>query len=967
MRIWLLALCGLLALLAAGCGDSAPTETPEPAITTIAAPTEVSEVSTPPEPTSTPTPTPSPTLVPAPSPIPTTAPSPTPTPSGQIQSRPEDASATVTTVDGLVLTVVSVTLDASEIVLEGDPLNAPAAAGRRFTMIRLRVVNMDGAIDSEVSIASTQFGLVGSSGTVFSAADHSCGVVPDELSLSLVRGGTGEGNVCFEIPESESDLVLFFYPSDSPDGSDRRWLKVAERDAEEPARSVEATPETAPAVEPEPDPQLDQIVLHSYRLSQDVALSPAFGADTIAYTASVPYEADQITVTAVPGNGVASTFVEDDGVTVQSDNDGETPGHQVNLAPGENVIMIRAAVGQASRVYTISVERDKPIINLIAQATTVGEGAILEFTVLRTPVAADDLEVTITVSESGDFVRAGDEGFKKVSIPANAASATLTVLTDPDDDAWDLHSVVSVALEEGDHYAVGPEYLSEVDVRDDDFPELVAVLTTHPNPVVEGGTVTATLTLTTVQNQKPHSDGGSIEIYALDGKARLLQDYEGCRITYQVSPEDFRAVEVGGATRYRAAYSATFNTVEDAVDEGVEEFSVVVAETGEDMKSLLQPSRLDIFIAEDVQSTEELTEPAPEANGGLGPQLENFCLAHGEPSEAMALSPDFDASILTYTAGVPYEVIQATLTVIAGTGASSVVVGEDGVTPRPDADGDSPGYQVDLAPGDNFINVKAVAEGASQTYAIKVVRARPTVRVRVWTSAAVGENDPLNFTVTRGVSVPDELKVSIDVAETGDFVDEDQEGIKTVTIEANAASAAHVVYTDADDISWDPHSTVTVTVQEDDTYWVGSSGSAKIEVRDDDLPETVAVLTADPNPIAEGETVHITLILTTVADQEPHLSPDEYTTVSIVAREGTATAPDDFESWGSVYFVSTGSFSPIYEDGSRRFRATFPASYTAFEDDLPEGDETFRVLINDPVHPNISLGEPSSVTIIISD
>ena len=964
MRLWIIAICGLLAVHLAACGDFALPAVPSPTSTPVAVSTE------PPESPAEPTPEPTATETPESAPDSTDSVSSTPTPTaspeapGHGRTQPVGAGVTVTTSDGLGLTVVSARLDAAKFVLAADSLNDPPASGNRYTVVRVRIENLDGPVDGEKSIDSSQFRLVGSSGRVFSTLDHTCGVVPDELSLSLFGGGRGEGNVCFEIPNSESDLVLFYEPSEESDGSERRWLKVDGPDAEEPERSAEMTPEPAP--EEEPDPQLEHLGLHSYRLSQDLALSPAFDDTVLSYTTSVPYEAVQITVTAVSGIGTTSAFVEDDGVTVQSDADVGLPGHQVKLVPGENIIMVKAAAGQASQIYAITVVRDKPTVNLIAQATAVGEGHVLEFTVLRTPVATDDLEVTLGVGESGDFVRAGEEGTKTVSIPASAASATHTVLTDPDDDAWDLHSIVSVTLEAEDHYTVGSDHLREVEVRDDDFPQTVAVLRAHPNPVAEGGRVTATFTLTTVSDQEPHSDGGSIEMYASDGKATVLQDYEACRIIHAITPQDFRPVEVGGSRRYRATFSATYNTVEDAIEEGVEEFSVMVVEPGEDMISLLEPSRVDIFISEDVQSAGVSPEPAPEANGSQGPQLENLCLAHGEPSEAIALTPFFDSSAFTYAASVPYEVLQATVTVIADADVRGILVEEDGVTVRPDADSNSPGHQVALTPGDNLISVRAVGGGASQIFTINVVRARPTVNVRVWTGGAVREGYSLRFTVERGLVVPDALEVLIDVGETGDFVDESEEGTRSITIEANASAATHIVSTDADDDVWDPHSAVTVTVQADDAYTVGSARSAKIEIEDDDFPETVAVLTAHPNQVAEGETVTVILTLTTVLDQEPHLGGGS-TQIGMSARDGTATSPQDFESWGTVYLVVRRDFSPIDVDGERRYRAVYREWYRTFEDDLEEGDETFIVRIGDPFNPKISLGEPSSVTIVISE
>ena len=72
----------------------------------------------------------------------------------------------------------------------------------------------------------SDFRLVGSSATLFSPFEHSCGVIPDELEVKLFRGGVGEGNICFEVPVTESEMILVYDRLWSLDDSNRRWLIV---------------------------------------------------------------------------------------------------------------------------------------------------------------------------------------------------------------------------------------------------------------------------------------------------------------------------------------------------------------------------------------------------------------------------------------------------------------------------------------------------------------------------------------------------------------------------------------------------------------------------------------------------------------------------------------------------------------------------------------------------------------------
>ena len=93
-------------------------------------------------------------------------------------------------------------------------------------MARLRVQNVGEDANSEIDLNEFYFALVGSSGVKFSTFEHSCGVIPNELDVALFPGGIGEGSVCFQIPQSETDLILIYEPLFSLDAAERRWLSL---------------------------------------------------------------------------------------------------------------------------------------------------------------------------------------------------------------------------------------------------------------------------------------------------------------------------------------------------------------------------------------------------------------------------------------------------------------------------------------------------------------------------------------------------------------------------------------------------------------------------------------------------------------------------------------------------------------------------------------------------------------------
>lgn len=217
-----------------------PTHTPEPTPTHTATP-EPTFTPTP-EPTSTPEPTPTPTATPEP----TATPTPTPIPIGHSQASPAPAGSTVVTGDGAALTILSVNLNATDVVLNENSFNDPPDAGNRFVIARIRAQNVGDDPNKEISVRDSYFDIV-ASGSKF---DDGCGAIPDELSVKLFAGGIGEGNVCFEIPESATDLALIHEPLLDWSNRNRRWLTLANPDNVEVPRvvavSLTPSPEQSP-------------------------------------------------------------------------------------------------------------------------------------------------------------------------------------------------------------------------------------------------------------------------------------------------------------------------------------------------------------------------------------------------------------------------------------------------------------------------------------------------------------------------------------------------------------------------------------------------------------------------------------------------------------------------------------------------------------------------------------------------
>lgn len=78
-------------------------------------------------------------------------------------------------------------------------------------IIKVRATNV-AAEDEPAWISESDFYLVGSYNILYSTfgEDSRCGVVPDELAADIFRGGSTEGNICFQLPIDETDLRLAY-------------------------------------------------------------------------------------------------------------------------------------------------------------------------------------------------------------------------------------------------------------------------------------------------------------------------------------------------------------------------------------------------------------------------------------------------------------------------------------------------------------------------------------------------------------------------------------------------------------------------------------------------------------------------------------------------------------------------------------------------------------------------------------
>lgn len=113
--------------------------------------------------------------------------------------------------NGIRIRVIGANLDAWSVIAGMDQSNQPPPDGYRYVLIRIEAKNIVAEAESFM-VAPPSFALLGSPQRVYLVAEGEapCGLIPDELSLELEQDEVGEGNICFQIPQWEADLVLIY-------------------------------------------------------------------------------------------------------------------------------------------------------------------------------------------------------------------------------------------------------------------------------------------------------------------------------------------------------------------------------------------------------------------------------------------------------------------------------------------------------------------------------------------------------------------------------------------------------------------------------------------------------------------------------------------------------------------------------------------------------------------------------------
>ncbi len=498
-----------------------------------------------------------------------------------------------------------------------------------------------------------------------------------------------------------------------------------------------------------------------------------------------------------------------------------------------------------------------PQISIAADQAAVTEGATAGFTITAQPAPETDLQVAVTVAQSGDW---GAATGRRIVTVGTAGTAALTVAT-TNDGADEADGSVTVTVDDDYGYTVSPDSPSAtVAVADDDTPQIS--ITADNAAVTEGGDAAFTVTA----SPAPHRP--------LPVTVAVVQTGDWGAAT------GARTVTVGAS----GTVTMTVATVDDTVDEPDGALTAAVgAGSGYTVGA---PGAASVTVADDD------LPPVPSVSVTSGGAVSEG----GDAAFTISASPA-PASGLAVSVAVSQSgdwgaaTGQRTVTVPAS-GSVTMTVGtvNDGID---EADGSVTAALVDGA--DYDLGAPAAATVAVTDDDV------PQITIAA-DRAAVTEGADAAFTITASPAPHRSLDVTVAVAQTGDWGA--AAGTRTVTV--GTAGTATMTVPTANDTADEPDGAIAAAVGAGSGYTVGAPGAATVTVADDDdppEPETELAVTVTDAAGTEGDVVVFRIVLSRALAEELEVSWYAGPAYHLQNGQAQATSSDYWAMTGRTVFA----------------------------------------------------------------
>ena len=595
----------------------------------------------------------------------------------------------------------------------------------------------------------------------------------------------------------------------------------------------------------------------SLTVSLTVSQNGSFGATTGADTVTIPTTG-------------SATFT----VSTTNDSTDEPDGSvTATLSTGTGY-----TVSGTSNAATVSVSDDDappvtPVIS-VAAGSGVTEGSDATFTVTASPALATALTISLTISQSGDYVTTGS---RSVTIPTSGTKTFAVTTTDDSDDEAD--GSVTATISSGTGYTVSSSAsIATVAVSDDDDAQLASQAT--------------------------------IDSCVSDSVLATVRRY------YDANKDR--------APSYGRNWKRVLITFRDVQDSQLTPFTAAEALAGEQVWFGWKPVR------EALECIEEATAPPPPPPPP--PSDPEISISAGT-----AVSEGADATFTVTATPAPTNALTVNLTVSqsgnfgAATGTDTVIIPTTGSatftvsTTNDSTDEPNGSVTATLSTGSGY-----TVSGTNNAATVAVSddddppAATPTISIAAGSS--ITEGSDATFTITASPAPAAALTVNLTVSQSGNFGA--ATGTDTVTIPATG-SATFTVST-ANDNTDEPDGSVTATLSTGTGYTVsGSNNAATVAVSDDDDPPAVTptISIAAGSGVTEGSDASFTV----TASPNPTSSLTVNVTISQSGNFGATTGSRTITvptSGSFTFTVSTTNDNTDEPNGSITATLTTGTGYT---------------------------------------